>query len=215
MNKKIASLLMASALSLSLIAPALAFDPPPSGDTTPSIDGSGNITWEITDPNAPSNPGTTTPGGSSGSGGGSYVPPAKPSVTIDKQSSGAGTFNVSVGADKITIVTSPTQGNVVDTITVTDKDGNVLTLTKTSENHYECDRPANGGKVTVAVTFKPDGSNPSGANPFVDVQSGVFFYDAVLWAVQKGVTTGTSATTFGPGEGCTRGQIVTFLYRAS
>ncbi len=50
-------------------------------------------------------------------------------------------------------------------------------------------------------------------NPFVDVKAGAYYYDAVLWAVEKGITTGTSATTFGPKANCTRGQIVTFLYR--
>ena len=54
----------------------------------------------------------------------------------------------------------------------------------------------------------------SGAdNPFGDVSSGDYYYDAVLWAVENGITTGTSGTTFSPDETCTRGQVVTFLYR--
>ena len=204
MKRRILSLLMGAALCVSLIGTAFA---------TP-------ITG--TEPNdpilGPQNP-TTSPGGtetppSGGGGGGSYVPPTVPSVTIEKESSGKGTFNVSVGTDKITIVTSPTQGNVVDTITVTDANGNVLTLTKTSENHYECDRPANGGKLTVSVTFKAE-NYVAPVNPFVDVQPGAYFYNAVLWAVEKGITTGTSATTFSPYETCTRAQTVTFLWRAA
>jgi len=51
-------------------------------------------------------------------------------------------------------------------------------------------------------------------NPFVDVKQGEYYYDAVIWAVENGVTTGTSPTTFAPNDTCTRGQIVTFLYRA-
>ena len=51
-------------------------------------------------------------------------------------------------------------------------------------------------------------------NPFTDVAKGQYYYDAVLWAVEKGITTGTSATTFRPDQTCTRGQIVTFLWRA-
>ena len=51
------------------------------------------------------------------------------------------------------------------------------------------------------------------ANPFTDVKAGAYYYDAVLWAVSKGITTGTSKTTFSPKADCTRGQIVTFLYR--
>ena len=53
----------------------------------------------------------------------------------------------------------------------------------------------------------------SSANPFKDVTGG-YYYDAVLWAVEKNITSGTSATTFSPDNTCTRGQIVTFLYRA-
>ena len=50
---------------------------------------------------------------------------------------------------------------------------------------------------------------------FNDVKPGDYFYDAVNWAVEKGITTGASATTFSPNASCTRAQIVTFLWRAS
>ena len=53
------------------------------------------------------------------------------------------------------------------------------------------------------------------SNPFTDVKEDAFYYDAVLWAVDKGITTGLSATQFGPNAPCTRGQIVTFLWRAA
>ena len=52
------------------------------------------------------------------------------------------------------------------------------------------------------------------AMPFTDVPVGSYYYDAVLWAVENGITKGTSETTFGPDASCTRAQIVTFLYRA-
>ena len=52
------------------------------------------------------------------------------------------------------------------------------------------------------------------ANPFTDVSATAYYYKPVLWAVQNGVTSGTSATTFSPGKPCTRGQVVTFLWRA-
>ena len=51
-------------------------------------------------------------------------------------------------------------------------------------------------------------------NPFTDVNPGHFFYKAVLWAVENGITSGTSATTFGPTAPCNRAQVVTFLYAA-
>lgn len=67
-----------------------------------------------------------------------------------------------------------------------------------------------------AVTFlwRAAGSPDVGSsNPFSDVSRSDYYYKAVLWAVQKGITSGTSATTFGPDENCQRSQIVTFLYR--
>ena len=51
-------------------------------------------------------------------------------------------------------------------------------------------------------------------NPFQDIQESMFCYQAVLWAVENGVTKGTTETTFSPNDTCTRGQSVTFLYRA-
>ena len=53
----------------------------------------------------------------------------------------------------------------------------------------------------------------NGTNPFADVSSDAYYYDAVLWAVEQGITDGTSATTFSPDAACTRGQAVTLLYR--
>lgn len=55
----------------------------------------------------------------------------------------------------------------------------------------------------------------SNNNPFTDVPASAYYYDAVLWAVEMGITTGTTTTTFSPEATCTRGQIVTFLYRAA
>ena len=52
-----------------------------------------------------------------------------------------------------------------------------------------------------------------GANPFTDVEPGEYYYDAVLWALGEGITTGTSANRFSPDSVCTRAQIVTFLWR--
>ena len=66
----------------------------------------------------------------------------------------------------------------------------------------------------VTFLYKAAGSpSVSGSNPFRDVASGDYFYRPVLWAVRNNITAGTSATTFSPNDGCTRGQIVTFLYK--
>ena len=53
----------------------------------------------------------------------------------------------------------------------------------------------------------------SASNPFTDVDSGAYYYKAVMWAVEEGITAGTSETTFSPDKTCTRAEIVTFLYR--
>lgn len=55
----------------------------------------------------------------------------------------------------------------------------------------------------------------STVNPFTDVKSGDYYYKPVLWAVEQGITSGTSTTTFSPNATCTSGQVVTFLYRAN
>ena len=52
-------------------------------------------------------------------------------------------------------------------------------------------------------------------NPFTDVPEGSYYYDPVIWAVEKGITNGTTPTTFGPGNPCKRAQVVTFLWRAA
>ncbi len=68
------------------------------------------------------------------------------------------------------------------------------------------------GSVNAVI---PVNETPAVENPFTDVEEGSYYYDAVLWAVGNGITTGKSATTFAPDDACTRGEIVTFLYRAA
>lgn len=69
--------------------------------------------------------------------------------------------------------------------------------------------------ATMEYMWKAAGSpKPEKAASFTDVSAGASYAQAVSWAVEQGITSGTSAVTFGPGSTCTRGQIVTFLYRA-
>lgn len=70
-----------------------------------------------------------------------------------------------------------------------------------------------GGKCSVCDA-QESGSRPVEAKSFDDVIPGTFYYDAVMWAVKNNITKGTGAATFSPGDGCTRFQIVTFLWRA-
>ena len=78
--------------------------------------------------------------------------------------------------------------------------------------------PGKGCTRAQVVTFlwraAGEPAPQSSENPFTDIKEGQYYYDAVLWAVENGVTTGLSATTFGPNADCNRGQIVTFLWRA-
>ena len=67
--------------------------------------------------------------------------------------------------------------------------------------------------TTVYAKWTQDGGTAE--NPFVDVKEGAYYYDAVLWAVEQKITSGTSATTFSPDASCTRAQMVTFLWRAA
>lgn len=70
-----------------------------------------------------------------------------------------------------------------------------------------------GGKCSVCDA-RESGSRSVEAKSFDDVIPGTFYYDAVMWAVKNNITKGTGASTFSPGDGCTRFQIVTFLWRA-
>lgn len=66
----------------------------------------------------------------------------------------------------------------------------------------------------VTFLWRAAGSpKATGGNPFADVDADAYYYDAILWAVEQGITSGTSATTFSPDTVCTRGQMATFLYR--
>lgn len=68
---------------------------------------------------------------------------------------------------------------------------------------------------TKAAAIRAAGKTPAEAgNPFTDVPTDAYYHDAVLWALEKKVTTGATATTFAPTATCTRGQVVTFLWRA-
>ena len=113
--------------------------------------------------------------------------------------------------DTVTITVTPDKGYTLETLTVTDKNGKDVALTKKSDTEYTFVMPA--GKVEITPSFVKQAEEPS--RFFVDVKTGDYFYDAVLWAVEKGITNGTSAETFSPEDPCTRAQIVTFLWRAA
>ena len=101
-----------------------------------------------------------------------------------------------------------------------------LTATPNAGYHFKAWRVILGGvtitdnkftmpaeDVEVQALFEKDA--PISKHPFLDVPAGAYYEDAVVWAVGKGITSGTNATTFDPNGTCTRAQAVTFLWRAA
>ena len=171
--------------------------------------------WTFT----PTNPNYTTLTGSielyhksssGGGGGGSYTP----SYTISVDKTENGTITVShKSASKgttVTLTVDPDKGYVLDTLTVLDGKDKEIKLTE-KNGKYTFTMPAS--KVTVEAMFEAEQS--TGKNPFIDVPAGSYYEDAVIWAVEKGITTGTGNGRFSPDAPCTRAQIVTFLWRAA
>ena len=156
---------------------------------------------------------TVTAKTSGGSSSGGSSTPAYPVTTPNKPENGSVTVSPTSAkrGSIVTITVTPDAGYVLDKLTVTDKDGKELSLTKKSDTEYTFVMPA--GKVEITPSFVKQAEEPS--RVFVDVKTGDYFYDAVLWAVEKGITNGTSAETFSPEAPCTRAQIVTFLWRAA
>ena len=86
----------------------------------------------------------------------------------------------------------------------------------TSSTTFSPDEGCTRGQVVTFLWRAAGSPEPTGAkNPFRDVKESDYFYKAVMWAVENGVTSGTSSTTFSPNNVCTRGQIVTFQWRAN
>ena len=144
------------------------------------------------------------------SGSSSYDPTY--SVTVDKTENGSVTVSPKSASkgDTVTITVKPDSGYVLETLTVTDKNGDELTLKDKGDGKYTFTMPA--GKVEVKATFMEDNSV---LNFFYDVPNGAYFYEAVKWAVENGITTGVGNDLFAPEQPCTRAQIVTFLWRAA
>ena len=133
-------------------------------------------------------------------------------ISVDKAEHGSVTVSPDSAAagDPVTITVIPDKGYTLETITVADSRDNELKLTGKGDNKYTFTMPA--GKVEVKATFMDDNTM---LNFFVDVPADSYYYDAVLWAAQKGITGGTDAEHFSPNASCERGQLVTFLWRAA
>ena len=148
----------------------------------------------------------------SSSGGGGISSALGYAVSADKTENGAISVSPKSASkgDTVTITATPDKGYTLESLTVLDKDGKALALTDKGGGRYTFVMPA--GKITVKAVFMDDNTM---LNFFTDVHAEDYYYDAVLWAAQEGVTGGTSDTLFAPNAGCTRAQAVTFLWRAA
>lgn len=153
--------------------------------------------------------GSSSGGGSTGGGGGAGV--TTYAITVQNSKNGGVTASHKSAAKDtaVTLTVTPDKGYVLDTLTVLNSKDKAVKLTE-KNGKYTFTMP--DGKVTVSAAFKA--AAPASENPFTDVPSGAYYEGAVIWAVKKDITSGTSATTFNPDGSCTRAQAVTFLWRA-
>ena len=133
-------------------------------------------------------------------------------ISVSKPTGGKVTVNPGWAdkGDTVTITVTPNSGYELSEITVTDSKGDELKLFTKDGSKYTFTMPSS--KVEIEVSFTASVQTPT--NPFTDVNTSDYYYNAVLWAVENGVTSGTSATTFGPNVTVTRAQMMTFLWRA-
>ena len=147
-------------------------------------------------------------GGMTGGGGGSSSPSY--SITVDKTKNGTITVsprNASHG-DTVTITATPDKGYELEMLKVLDRSGDALKLTE-KNGKYTFKMPS--GKVTIKASFVEEVPEQI----FKDVPANAYYYEAVKWAQEKGITGGIGNGLFGPNDPCTRAQIVTFLWRAA
>ena len=148
------------------------------------------------------------------SDGGSGSPSGEYLITVDRVA--GGTVRVNPGradkGDTVTITVTPKAGYELDELTVTDSKGSEINVRSAGSNKYTFEMP--GSRVTVSASFARTGESGSDM-PFTDVSAGAYYFDAVRWAAEEGITSGVTGTAFAPGRSCTRAQIVTFLWRAN
>ena len=116
-------------------------------------------------------------------------------------------FTMSGGTVESSITNSGTIN--ADGGTVTDSRGDAITLTDKGDGRYTFTMPAR--RVEVKASFVKSVE----VSPFADVAIDAYYYEAVKWAAENGITGGVGNSLFAPNQPCTRGQIVTFLWRAA
>lgn len=143
-------------------------------------------------------------GGGGGGGSTSYT------ITVEDPKNGDITVSPSRASSgsTVTITVDPGKGYELDELTVLDKNGKKVELTKKSDSKYTFKMPAS--KVTVEASFAKTSSSP--VDSFLDVNTGAWYYDAVKYAVENGLMSGTGTYTFEPNTTLSRGMIAQMLY---
>ena len=157
---------------------------------------------------------TAVGSGSSGSSGGSSREDREPSYAVStpgKTENGTVSVNPKNAGqgDRVTLTVKPDPGHVLETLTVLDGKGKALPLTDKGGGMFTFTMP--NGQVEVKAVFAAEVKTA----PFRDVPVDAYYYDAVKWAAEKGITTGQANGLFGSDRSCTRAQIITFLWRAA
>ena len=154
--------------------------------------------------------GSSSGGGSSGGGGGGTSTPGY-DVSADKTENGTVTVSPKSASkgDSVTITAAPDKGYELSGIKVIDQNGREVKLTDKGSGKYTFTMPA--GKVTIKADFTAQTAD----SVFADVSADAYYYEAVKWAADKGITGGIGDSLFAPNQSCTRAQIVTFLWRAA
>ncbi len=154
------------------------------------------------------------PSDSSSGGSGSRDDDDDPSYAVSAPSAKNGDVTVSpknaAKGDTVTITVTPDSGYKVDKVTVTNANGNTITVTDKGNGKYTFTMPAS--KVTVTPIFVKIAQQPTGKT-FVDVEKSDWFAGAVAYVTDKGLMNGTSSDTFSPNASTTRGMLMTVLAR--
>lgn len=158
--------------------------------------------------------GSSSSGGGSSSSGGSSREDWEPSYAVStpgKTENGTVSVNPKNAGqgDRVTLTVKPDPGHVLETLTVLDSKGKALPLTDKGGGMFTFTMP--NGQVEVKAVFAAEVKTAS----FRDVPVDAYYYDAVKWAAEKGITTGQADGLFGSDRSCTRAQIITFLWRAA
>ena len=138
---------------------------------------------------------------------------SRPAYAVSPAAADHGTVTVSpknaAKGDTVTVTVKPDSGYALETVTATDQNGDSLKLTDRGNGRYTFTMP--GGRVEVRAVFAEAQTAPA----FGDVPADSYYAKAVAWAAEQGITGGVGGGLFAPGQPCTCGQIVTFLWRAA